>query len=137
MSGVGHVRRSITLTIDGATFQCEVTNVTLTPSVSTATATALCDEGVIQDVGVPVWTLDVDYLVDHNPGSFYRFLVEEVGSSAAYSYEPDPVNAPGVTYTGTLVVIPGPAGGQAGTFESGSVSLPVNGEPTITDPVGP
>jgi hypothetical protein len=134
MSGVGHVRRTINLTIDGDSFQCEVTNVTITPSVSTATATALCDDGVVQDVGVPVWTLDVDYLVDHNVGSFYRFLVGNVGAVASYSYEPDPVNAAGVLYEGTLVVIPGPAGGEAGAFETGSVSLPVNGEPSIVDP---
>lgn len=137
MSGIGHVRRTITLTIDGATFQCEVTNVTLTPNVPSATATALCEDGVIQDVGVPVWTMDVDYLVDHNGGSFYRFLVDEVGKTADYSYEPDPVNAAGVIYSGTLTVIPGPAGGEAGSFESGSVSLPINGRPAITDPVGP
>lgn len=134
MSAKGHVRRSVVLTVDSVSYECEVTNVTLTPNVTTATSTVLCDDGVIQDVGTPVWTLDVDYLVDHNPDSFYRFLLGNVGATAAYSYEPDPVNAPGVTYDGTLVVIPGPAGGAPGTFESGSVSLPVNGTPAITDP---
>lgn len=137
MPGTGHVRRSIVLTIDTVAYECEVTNVTLTPSTTTSTATALCPDGVVQDVGVPVWTMDVDYLVDHNVGSFYRFLVGNVGAEADYSYEPDPLNAAGVTYTGTLTIIPGPAGGASGTFESGSVSLPIDGEPTVTDPVGP
>jgi len=137
MSGVGHVRRSIVLDLDGSTYECEVTNVTLTPSTSTATATALCADGVIQDVGVPVWTLDVAYLVDHNVGSFYRFLLGNVGATVGYTYEPDPITAPGVTYSGTLTVVPGPAGGESGSFESGNVTLPVNGEPVITDPIVP
>lgn len=133
----GHVRRTVVLTLDGDAFECEVTNVTLTPSSSTVTATPLCSDGVIQDTGVPTWTLDVEYLVDHNVGSFYRFLIGNVGATATYAYEPDPVNAAGVLYEGTLTVIPGPAGGASGTFESGSVSLPVNGAPVVTDPVSP
>jgi hypothetical protein len=135
MSGTGHVRRTIKLTIGAAEYQCEITNATLTPSTQTATATALCANGVVQDVGVPVWTLDVDYLVDHNSSSFFRFLVASTGLLSAFEYEPDPVNAAGVLYKGFVRILPGPAGGEAGSFESGSVSLPIEGTPAITDPV--
>jgi hypothetical protein len=134
MSGTGHVRKSIRLSIDGAAYECEVTNVTLTPSTTVQTATALCDDGVIADTGVPSWSLDLDYLVDHNAGSLFRHLVGNVGKVAEFSYEPDPVNAAGVTYDGEVRILPGPAGGESGSFESGSVSLPVIGTPAVTDP---
>jgi hypothetical protein len=137
MSGVGHVRRKINLKVGQTAYQCEITNATLTPSTTVATATALCDNGVVQDTGVPVWTLDVDYLVDHKATSFYRFLIGNAGQLADYEYEPDPITAPGVLYKGKLRVTPGPAGGEAGSFESGSVSLPIEGTPAITDPVAP
>jgi hypothetical protein len=134
MAGTGHLRKRVTLTIDGATYECEVTNVTLTPNVTTQTTNVLCADGVLADVSDPAWSLDVDYLVDHNAGSFYRFLVGNHGAVAAFTYEPDPINAAGVTYAGSLRVLPGPAGGEAGSWESGSVSLPVIGQPAITDP---
>lgn len=134
MTAKGHVRKSVRLVVEGTAYECEVTNVTLTPTTASASATALCADGVVQDVGVPTWALDVDYLVDHKAGSFYRFLIGHTGQSATYEYEPDPVTAPGVLYKGSLTVLPGPAGGAAGSFESGSVSLPITGTPAITDP---
>jgi hypothetical protein len=137
MSGVGHIRKSVRLTIDGTAYDCAVTGVTLTPNVETKTTRTLCADGsgAVADVGSPTWSLDVNYLVDHNAASFYRFCVANVGRAAAFEYEPDPVNAAGVVYTGELRVLPGPAGGDADEWESGAVSMPVIGQPSIVDPV--
>lgn len=137
MSARGHVRKTIRLTIDGTAYECEVTGATLTPSAEVKTARTLCAAGAIADVAAPTWTLDVDYLVDHNSGSLYRFLKANTGAVAAFEYEPDPQNAAGVTYSGELRVVPGPAGGSSGDWESGSVSLPLIGEPAVTDPPAP
>jgi hypothetical protein len=132
-----HVRKTIALVIDGTEVQCEVTKATVTPTVTTATANALCDDGALTDVGLPTWTLDLEYLVDHVAGSLYRTLVASTGALAAFTYEPDPQTAPGVTWSGQVRLVPGPAGAAAGEWESGAVSLPVQGQPTISDPVAP
>jgi hypothetical protein len=137
MTAIGHVRRSINLTIDGKEFHCEVTAVDLVPSVDTATSTVLCDDGTVTDAGTPSWSLSIDYNVDHNPASLFRTLLANVGKVAAFDYKPDPVNAPLTHYTGSARLIPGNAGGSAGAFESGSVSLPLIGAPTPVDDVAP
>lgn len=129
-----HVRKTIRLEIDGASYECEVTGATLTPTAEVRTATVLCGGGTLSDVAPPTWTLDLSYLVDHSADSLYRFLVANAGELATFEYEPDPETAPGVVYSGLVRIVPGPAGGDAGTWESGSVSLPLNGKPSITDP---
>jgi hypothetical protein len=129
-----HVRKTIRLDIDGSTYECEVTNATVTPTAEVRTATVLCDDGTVADVAPVTWTLDLAYLVNWSPGSLYRFLVSNAGALAAFTYEPDPDTAPGVAWTGDVRILPGPAGGEAGTWESGNVSLPVNGRPTLSDP---
>jgi hypothetical protein len=132
-----HVRKTIRLTIDQDSYECEVTGATLTPTAETRTASVLCADGTVSDVAPVTWTLDLAYLVDHKAGSLYRTLVANAGQRAAFTYEPDPETAPGVVWGGTVVLIPGPAGGEAGAWESGQVSLPITGRPAITDPPPP
>lgn len=135
MTATGHVRKTIVLTLDGTPYECEITGATLTPSADTQTTAVLCPDGSASDTGPVSWTLDVDYLVDYNAGSLFRLFAQNHGAVAAFSYEPDPTNAPGVTWDGDVRLIAGPGGGAAGAWESGSVSLPIIGQPVITDPV--
>jgi hypothetical protein len=135
MSAKGHVRKTIVLTIGGTAYQCEITGATVTPTADVQTTKVLCPDGSASDTGPVSWALDVNYLVDHNAGSLFRLLVASHGQTATFDYEPDPDTAPGVKWTGNLRIIAGPAGGDAATWESGSVSLPIIGTPTITDPL--
>lgn len=137
MSATGHVRKTIVLTIAGEAFQCSITGATLTPTAQTQTTAVLCPDGSASDTGPVTWTLDVNYLVDHNAGSLFRVLTEQHGQVAAFTYEPDPETAPGVVWSGDLRIVAGPGGGDQAAWESGSVSLPIIGKPTITDPAPP
>lgn len=137
MTAKGHIRKTISLKIGTTQHECEVTGSTLTPSSDVQTTQVLCPDGALSDTGPVSWTLDLDYLVDYTAGSLFRFLTDQHGKTAEFTYEPDPDNAPGVVYTGNVRVVAGPGGGSAAAWESGSVSLPVIGTPTITDPVAP
>jgi hypothetical protein len=137
MSGTGHVRKSIVLTLEGTAYQCEITGATVTPASDVQTTAVLCPDGSLSDTGPVTWSLDLNYLVDHKAGSLFRLLVSNHGALAAFEYEPDPDTAPGVLWTGDLRIISGPGGGDAAAWESGSVSLPIIGTPAIQDPIAP
>jgi len=130
MPGIGHVVKTLKLKVGSTYYECAVTAVKLTPSVNAVESMTLCSSDPrVVDLAPTTWTLDVDYNVDHGASSFFTFLFANAGTSANYEYETSDGLA---KFAGTVRVIPGNADATPGSFETGTVSLPVLTGPTRT-----
>jgi hypothetical protein len=130
----GHVTHRFVLTIDDTDHSCTVTGARIAPEGGETQRTRLaCGQDAV-DVAPASFALEIDYMVDWNAGSLYRLLLEHEGQAAAIEWEPDPVNAPGVTVTGTCRLTNGTATGTVGQWDTGSASLPLDARPTVVDP---
>lgn len=83
--------------------------------------------GVINLTGVPSWVLNLEYAQDlATAKSLSQILLANVGKTLAFTIRPV---SGGTGYSGTVVAVPGPVGGAVDAVLTGSVSLPVNGQP--------
>lgn len=113
---------------DGANYKCQLRSVTLTPDTNVERIKTLCPEGQYSNVDDPEWNLDLGYLMgtDEDMGSLSDYLLENQGDKVPFWFAPI---AGGPGYTGETTLVPGPIGGEQGSFSEQSVSLPVDGQP--------
>lgn len=130
------VLRDCTLNIkDGATdvgdYETHVSKVEIVPNVATQSWKGLAPSAVFQDVASPEWTANVDYAQDwETANSLSQYLLANVGKKAILKFTPKKGSgAKSITVTATL--LPGGIGGSVGAFATGSVALPVDGQPTL------
>lgn len=136
MTAVGHVTQSFVIKLGSPLkdHSCEVTGTRLVPEGGETQRTRVACGSDATDVSPASFSLELDYMVDWNAGSLYRLLLEHEGELAAYEWEPDPVNAPGVKLSGTGRLTNGTATGTVGQWDTGTASLPLDARPTIVDP---
>lgn len=140
MTAVGYVVKTMTVktTPPGGSltaYECAVLGVSDTPDRSTQTTAVACPDGSITDTGPASWTVTVDYNVVDTPESFHRMLREYDGQAATLVVEYDPIGAPGTLTNYDVTLQAGSQDATVGSFRTGSVTLPVKGSPTYTDPV--
>lgn len=130
------VMRDCTLNIkDGATdvgdFELHVSKVEITPTTSVQVFKGLSPASVHQDVSSPEWVAGVDYAQDWETiNSWSQYLLANVGKKVTMKFTPkNGATAKAITVTVTL--LPGSIGGTVGAFATGSVSLPVDGQPVL------
>ena len=117
-------------TLTGKNYKCQLRSVTLTPDVNVTRIKTLCPTGQYSASDDPEWSLDLGYLYgvsDTADEALADFLLEHGGEQMEFTFRPV---AAGAGYTGTVTIIPGPIGGEQGSFSEQSVSLPVQGQPT-------
>lgn len=131
-----YVLRDCTLNIkDGATdvgdFELHVSKVEIVPTTSVQVFKGLSPAAVYQDVAAPEWVANTDYAQDwETVNSWSQYLMANVGKKVTMKFTPKKgTGMKAVTVTVTL--LPGTIGGTVGAFATGSVSLPVDGQPTL------
>lgn len=131
-----YVLRDCTLNIkDGATdvgdFELHVSKVEILPTTAVQTWKGLAPTAVYQDVAQPEWVANIDYAQDwETVNSWSQYCLANVGKKVTAKFTPKKgAGAKAVTVTVTL--LPGGIGGTVGTFATGSVALPVDGQPTL------
>lgn len=122
---------------DGENFKCQLRSVTLTPDTNIERIKTLCPTGQYASVSDPEWSLELGYLYgkeDTDPAkALSRFLLDHAGEQMDFTFRPwAGDDAEG--YEGTVTVVPGPIGGEEGSFSEQSVSLPVEGQPVPLTP---
>lgn len=135
MTAVGYVVKAMSVKIDDTSYECAVTSVSDAESSSTVTTQTACADGTASDTGPSTWTLNIAYNLDWTPGSLHRILRDNAGDAATVEVEYDPVGAPGVITAYDVTIKPGSGTAGVGAYATGSVALPVKGQPVTTDPV--
>jgi hypothetical protein len=112
----------------GTNYKCQLRSVVLTPDVNTERIKTLCPDGQFSNVDDPEWNLDLGYLIGEDTAdpSLADYLLENQGQKVDFYFAP---NAGGPGYKGLVTLIPGPIGGDQGSFSEQSVSLPVDQQP--------
>ncbi|WP_309105021.1 hypothetical protein [Microbacterium sp.] len=130
------VMRDCTLNIkDGATdvgdFELHVSKVEITPNASVQVWKGLTPAAVYQDVAQPEWTANIDYAQDwETVNSFSQYSLANVGKKVTAKFTPKKgTGAKSITVT--VTILPGSIGGTVGAFATGSVALPVDGQPVL------
>lgn len=131
-----YVLRDCTVNIkDGATdigdFELHVSKVEITPNTAVAVWKGLSPAAVYQDIAPVEWTAGVDYAQDwETTNSWAQYSLANVGKKVTMKFTPK--KGSGLkSITVVVTLLPGGIGGSVGTFATGSVSLPVDGQPVL------
>ena len=116
----------------GPNFKCQLRSVQLTPDTDIERIKTLCPSGQYASVSDPEWSLELGYLYGRDTvdaqNALSRFLLDNSGQLMDFVYRPwsgDDQEG----YQGQVTIVPGPIGGEEGSFSEQSVSLPVEGQP--------
>lgn len=118
---------------DVGDFEKHVSLAQLTPTTGTVSWKGL-GANAHKFPGTTEWDCQLDYAQDWaSTTSLSRYLLDNAGKTVTITLTPQggtisPTN-PGFRFTATLV--PGPVGGGVETVAVGSVTLPVDGAPTV------
>lgn len=78
-----------------------------------------------------VYTMEIEGLQDYETGGLAAYLLTNAGSQVAFAFAP--VNTAGKKkFTGTVVVVAPPIGGEQGEFAQFELELPLIGSPVVT-----
>lgn len=128
------VLKDVNLSILSDDYGAHATSVEFVPSASVITIKGLKPEAVFSDVATATWTCNLSIIQDWSETGFSRYLFENEGAEKVVTFTP---KSGGPTFTATVLITPGSAGGAVDTFAVATVSLGVKGKPEITDPVTP
>lgn len=126
----------------GTDFAIQLTSVTLTPDVATERLKTLKPAGRYSSVDDPEWSLDLGYAYGYDDAgaaalALSSYLLENNGEQVPFSFEPIAALVGAPKYDGTVSLVAGALGGDQGAFSTQSVSLPVEGQPTVSTVTAP
>jgi len=114
-------------------FRKHVDQVTLTPSSSAITWTGL-GGNTVSDVATATWTAVLDYAQDwSSTTSLSQYLHAHEGEHVEVVFAPEDG---GPTFEGVVIITPGAIGGAVNSVATTSVTLGMEGKPTLV-PVTP
>ena len=108
--------------------ECQVTSAIIQATADPKELTTMC--GKVTVPGVTAYVLNVDYAQDWGPTGISTFLFENDGVLVDFELIPTTSALP--MAAGQCYAVPGDFGGAAGEIMVGSVSLGIDGAPTIT-----
>lgn len=121
------VMNDATLKVAAHNYETSVSSVLLTPTTPKTKFKGI-GGNTIAAIGSPDWTAAISYLQDwETTNAFSRYLLANAGTSVAAEFYP---KAGGKGFAVTLVLEPGPIGGEADAQLLGTVTLEVSGQPT-------
>ncbi len=111
----------------GVSVECQITEAIISATADPKEATTLC--GKVTVPGITAFTLNLGYLQDWAADGISMFLLENDGELVDFEIVPTAEATP--TATGKCYISPGDFGGTAGEIMVGSVSLGMEGAPTV------
>lgn len=122
--------KDVTLTVGTDSYEKHVSSVTLTPTNATASWKGLNSAATFTDAGTPTWTLDLSYAQDWDTlNSLSKYLFSNQGATKTITFKPKAANTP--TFTVSVIILAGAVGGTVDSYGEATVSLPVQGQPTL------
>lgn len=122
-----------TVEIGTDSYEQALSNVTITPSTSQVTFKGLTPTAIFNFSTPSTWAAALTFAQDWSTaGSLANYLFAHEGQQVTMTFVPavDDVTSP--TITATVTIVPGSIGGAQGAVSTSTVTLPVDGKPTIT-----
>ena len=125
------MNRNILFTLGGTSFANQVWKVRIVPDTPFQQQRTLVPDGTISDVDSATYTMELEGLQDYETGGLAAYLLTNAGTQVAFAFAP--VNTAGKKkFTGTVVVVAAPVGGEQGEFAQMELEMPIIGTPTLT-----
>lgn len=133
------VLKDIVLTVEADDYARHVSTAQLVPTTTQDRITwhGLSPDADFTEAGDPTttWVLNLTYAQDWNTAdSLSQYLLDNAGQTKTIVLQPR-AGSGQKTFTVEAVIVPGPVGGDYNTVQTGTVSLQVNGEPTVGETV--
>lgn len=125
---VPHMMNAAVLKVGTDNYEKAVSSAKLTPTTPTAQVVGI-DGSVTVVSGTPTWKLTLGYPQDLvTATSIQNYLQNNAGTTKVVELTPQ---AGGKKFTVTVMCIAPEVGGDAATVQSGTITLDVQGQPTI------
>lgn len=121
--------KSASVTIDGVDYDDLISNVLFTPTTASLEFKGISGK-VSTSTGATTWAVTFDYAQSYDTaGSLALKLFNDSGDKVTAVFKPEAAGA--ATITATVTLLPGSFGGTVDSAATSSVTLPVDGKPTI------
>lgn len=121
------------LTIGTDNYEKAVSSVAFTPDFSTLQWRGLTPDAAYTDTTNATWTCTVSFAQDWSTtNSLSQYLLTNAGTQKVVVFKPKGVVTGSPIFTATVIIQPGPIGGDGNTLLEGSVTLGVVGAPVKT-----
>lgn len=122
--------KDVIFTVGTDDYEKHVSNVTFTPSTSPQTWKGLNPDATFTNVGSATWTVDLEYAQDWTTtNSLSAYLFANQGETKTVEFAPQ--NGVGPSFTASVIIVAGAIGGAVDTYGAATVSLPLQGQPTL------
>jgi hypothetical protein len=122
--------KDVLISVGTNSYEKHVSAVTFTPSSSAVTYKGLNPTATYTETTAPTWAVDIAYVQDWaTTNSLSAYLFANQGTSILMTFKPK--SASGPSFTATVIIATGAIGGQVDSFATTTVSLPVQGQPTL------
>jgi hypothetical protein len=128
------IMKDVVLEIETDDFAAAVSSAVLTPSASTVVFKGLKNDAVFTDVTAATWTLALTYAQDWvTVGSLSSYLFNNEGAEVDGVLKPQ--SGVGPSFAVSIVITPGAIGGAVDQTATATVTLGVQGKPTLVPAV--
>jgi len=128
-----YVLKDVIMQIGTDTYEMHCSSVLFTPSTSVLTWQGLTPAAAFSDSTSPSWTCTLNYAQDWvTANSLAQYLSTNSNTQKVAIFKPQGVTTGKPIFTATLIIAPGPIGGDVNTVQVGTVTLGVVGVPVKT-----
>lgn len=127
------VLTDVVMTIGTDDYQTNLSKVRFEPKVNTVTWQGLTPASAYAGATSPIWECVLEYAQDWTTtNSLAAYLLTNQGAQKTAVFKPIGTTTGKPIFTATVIIVPGPIGGDVNTVQTGQVTLPVVGAPVKT-----
>lgn len=127
------VLKDVILQIGTDTYEMHCSSAQFVPSTSVVTWQGLTPAAAFSDTTTPSWTCVLNYAQDwETTNSLAQYLLANQNTEKVAVFKPRGATTGKPVFTATLLIAPGPIGGDVNTVQTGTVTLGVKGAPVKT-----
>lgn len=125
-----YVMKDALLQIATDNYELHVSSAVFEPDAKLQTWQAIAPAGSFSDMSSPTWSLKLAYAQDwKTTNSLAQYLLANQGQQKVVVLRPKGTTAGEAIITATVIIAPGPIGGDVNTVQTGEVTLGVVGVP--------
>lgn len=122
--------KDVVFSVGTDSYEKHVSSVMFTPATTSVSWKGLEPSATYTNVGTATWTVDISFAQDwETANSLSAYLFANQGETKTVVFEP--VNG-GQGFTADIIIVAGAIGGAVDSYAETTVSLPVQGQPTLT-----